>query len=297
MEKENKTRAVPFILAIYIVCFVFRGFEYLILRTDRSVFGEAFLHKLVGIVILFFTLRYLSVAWREIGFTRAKRGQFLLYGLFLGLFAFVPAYGVEFMMQYLSGNAPSLAFYVTSYSIQGNFGNQTSILFYLICIAGNIINVVMEEGVFRGLFLKLAEKKYTFLWSMLFSSLLFGLWHIAAPLRSLLDGKMELFPACMAMLSLTIMSGLMGAKLCMLTKIFGNLWVPMADHFVNNTIVNILHISAVSGVDEMQVMRITIAQTLSFFVVLFLYWKTKAGQKNTFRKENSQEIHAFSVFR
>ena len=287
MEKENKHRGVPFILAIYIVCFIFRGFEYLVLRTDRSVFGEAFLHKLVGIGILFFALRCISVAWGQIGFTKEKRGKSLTYGLLLGVFAFVPAYGVEFMLQYFSGNAPSLQWYVTSYSIQGNLGNQSSFLFYLICIAGNIINVIMEEGVFRGLFLRLAEKKHSFLWATIFSSLLFGLWHIAAPMRSVLDGEMELFPACMAMLSLTIMSGLMGIKLCMLTKIFGNLWVPMADHFVNNTIVNILHISAVSGVDQMQVMRIAIAQTLSFFIALFLYWKTKAGQNITFRENES----------
>lgn len=273
MKKENKGREVPFILAIYVVCFIF---------PDRSVFGEAFLHKLVGIGILFLALRYLTFGWREIGFTKAKRWKFLAYGLLLGLFAFVPAYGVEFIMQYLSGNAPSLVFYVTSYSIQGNLGNQTSFLFYLMCIAGNIINVAMEEGVFRGLFLKLGEKKYSFFGAMVLSSVLFGLWHIAAPMRSLLDGEMELFPASIAMLSLTIMSGLMGAKLCMLTKIFGNLWVPMADHFVNNTIVNILHISAASGVDQMQVLRIAIAQTLSFFVVLFLYWRTNASQKDTF---------------
>ncbi|MEA5056572.1 MAG: CPBP family intramembrane glutamic endopeptidase [Anaerotignum propionicum] len=137
---------------------------------------------------------------------------------------------------------------------------------------------------FSGLFLKLAEKKYSFLWATILSSLLFGLWHVAAPMRSFLEGNMNIFPACMAMLSLTIMSGLMGAKLCMLTKIFGNLWVPMADHFVNNTIVNLLHISAVSGSDQMQVMRIAIAQTLSFFIVLFLYWKTKASKKDTFRE-------------
>ena len=142
----------------------------------------------------------------------------------------------------------------------------------------------MEEGIFRGLFLKIAEKKYSFLWATILSSVLFGLWHIAAPMRSFLEGDINIFSAFMAMLSLTIMSGLMGAKLCMLTKIFGNLWVPMADHFVNNTIVNLLHITAVSGADHLQVMRIAIAQTLSFFIVLFLYWKTKASKKDTFRE-------------
>ncbi|AMJ39662.1 CPBP family intramembrane glutamic endopeptidase [Anaerotignum propionicum] len=284
MKTENKKMGLSLILTIYLVCFVFRGFEYFVLQTDRGFFGEAFLHKLAGICILFFTLRYLCISWREIGFSKGKRGKYLAYGILLGVLVFFPAYGTEFIMQTISGNAPKLQWYVTSYSIQGNLGYQTDLIFYILCIAGNIINVVMEEGVFRGLFLKLAEKKYSFLWATILSSLLFGLWHVAAPMRSFLEGNMNIFPACMAMLSLTIMSGLMGAKLCMLTKIFGNLWVPMADHFVNNTIVNLLHISAVSGSDQMQVMRIAIAQTLSFFIVLFLYWKTKASKKDTFRE-------------
>lgn len=284
MKTENKKMGLSLILTIYVVCFVFRGFEYFVLQTDRGFFGEAFLHKLAGICILFFTLRYLCISWREIGFSKGKRGKNLAYGILLGVLVFFPAYGTEFIMQTISGNAPKLQWYVTSYSIQGNLGNKTDLIFYILCIAGNIINVVMEEGVFRGLFLKLSEKKYSFLWATILSSLLFGLWHVAAPMRSFLEGNMNIFPACMAMLSLTIMSGLMGAKLCMLTKIFGNLWVPMADHFVNNTIVNLLHISAVSGSDQMQVMRIAIAQTLSFFIVLFLYWKTKASKKDTFRE-------------
>ncbi|WP_312045426.1 CPBP family intramembrane glutamic endopeptidase [Anaerotignum sp.] len=284
MKTENTKMGVPLILTVYIICFVFRGLEYLVLKTDRGVFGEAFLHKLVGISILFFTLRYLSISWKEIGFTKEKPWRFLAYGLLLGIVVFLPAYGAEFIMQYISGNIPKLEWYVTSYSIQGNVGNQTAFIFYILCIVGNIINVVMEEGVFRGLFMKISEKKFSFLWATIFTSFLFGIWHIAAPLRSFLEGQMAVFPACMAMLSLTLMSGLMGAKLCMLTKIFGNLWVPMADHFVNNTIVNVLHVSTASGADQMQVMRIAIAQSLSFFIVLFWYWKTKAGQKDTFRE-------------
>ncbi|MDD4844643.1 MAG: CPBP family intramembrane metalloprotease [Anaerotignum sp.] len=272
-------------LIIYFLCFAVRAFEYMILRTDRTVIGEAFIHKLLGIFLLFLALKYSSTKWREIGFTAEKMGKNIAYGLLLGLLVFLPAYGIEFLMQNASMNEPSMEFFVTSYSIQGNLGNQKEIIFYLLCIVGNIINVVMEEGVFRGLFLKIAEKRYSFFKAMVLSSVLFGLWHIAAPMRSLLDGEMELFPAAMAMLSLGLMSAVMGAKLCMLTKIFGNLWMPMADHFFNNTIINILHITALSGGDEMQVMRIAIAQTLSFLIVLFLYWKTKAKQKSTFREE------------
>ena len=49
----------------------------------------------------------------------------------------------------------------------------------------------MEEGIFRGLFQKLFEQKYNFLLSAILSSLLFGFWHVIAPLRSYYDGTIS----------------------------------------------------------------------------------------------------------
>lgn len=63
---------------------------------------------------------------------------------------------------------------------------EQGFLLILICFLGNIINVIMEEGVFRGLFLKPTEEKLLFLKSCIFSSVLFGFWHILQPLRNFL---------------------------------------------------------------------------------------------------------------
>ncbi|NLB42391.1 MAG: CPBP family intramembrane metalloprotease, partial [Clostridiales bacterium] len=131
-------------------------------------------------------------------------------------------------------------------------------------------NVVMEEGIFRGLFIKLSETRYSFFKAVVLSSVLFGIWHIAAPVGSLLDGDMSVPGAVMSALVLVLTTGITGAKFCLLTKITGSLWMPMADHFFNNTIINLLHVATTSGVDELQVIRISIAQTISFLIVLFI---------------------------
>lgn len=285
--KNNKAQSpIPTIMLVYLVCFLFRAIEYMVLRTDQSLFGEAFIHKLAGIAVLALALRYLSLRLPAIGFGLNLAGKNILYGLLLGASVFLVAYAAELLVQLAAGNRPALQIYVTSYAIDGNFGKQTGLSFFAFCILGNLINVVMEEGVFRGLFLKLAQTKYSFIKAVIFSSILFGVWHIAAPVRSLLDGVISPMGAAMSILMLVVTTGITGAKFCLMVKLTGSLWMPMADHFFNNTIINLLHTVTASGADELQVLRITIAQSVSFLIILFLYFKTGAHHKQTFRSEH-----------
>ena len=67
---------------------------------------------------------------------------------------------------------------MSTYAVSSNTGHQTALIFFVICLAGNVINVVMEEGVFRGLFQKLLGFRYSFMGAAVISSVLFGLWHV-----------------------------------------------------------------------------------------------------------------------
>ena len=71
-------------------------------------------------------------------------------------------------------------------------------------------------------------------------------------------------------------SALIGFKFALLTRITGSLYAAMGDHFVNNTIVNLLHVLSYSGADELQTVRIALAQSLSFLLVL-IWYKNRRG--------------------
>lgn len=263
------------ILFIYVICYVLRILEYMVIRTDQTVIGEAFIHKVLGIVILCLALRAFQMKGADIGFTRSGILKYSLYGVGFGLAMFVIGYGVEIAVCKLSGNFVSLDFYVSSYAIDKNIAMNTSLLFIFICIAGNILNVLMEEGVFRGLFQKLFETKYRFIPAAVLSSLIFGLWHILGPIRNYIDAQSSLDGTIANVLMLGITSALIGFKFAMLSHMEGALYMGMGDHFVNNTIVNLLHVTNNQSADEFMFLRITVAQTVSFFIVLVVYLRKK----------------------
>ena len=260
------------------ICLLFRLFEYFVLKTDLSVIGEAVIHKMTGIVILVLAANYFNYDSQKIGFSNKARINKFSAGIFMGIICFTIAYLIEISIAKASGSYLGLGLYVTSYSINGNLGNQTGLIFFLLCIIGNIINVVMEEGIFRGLFISRLEEKYSFITSALISSILFGLWHGVAPIRSFLYGETSAFGLLINCLILILSSSLVGFKFCLLTKLTGSVYMSMGEHFVNNTIVNILHVVTGGGVDTYQVIRISIAQSISFTLVLILFFISKKNR-------------------
>lgn len=262
MNRPAKTKAVSAALAVYLLCFALRLAEYLILRTDQSVWGEAFVHKLAGVAVLLAAARLLSV--EKLGFRQRRGFLRLAQGLGLGFAAFFAAYGAELLLLACQGKQPSLAVYVSAY---GGEEARRAPIFFLLCLAGNGLNVVMEEGVFRGLFQRLLERRYSFAVSAVLSSLLFGLWHVAGPLRSWLDGASSPGAAAAQGLMLAATSALVGFKWALLTKKSGGLAMSMGDHFFNNTIVNLLHVVAAGQADAWMSLRIALAQLLSCCIV------------------------------
>jgi len=269
--KGARSKPILFVLGFYAVCWVIRIVEYFVFRTDQTIIGEAVIHKSAGIVLLAVALGVVGYKWRDVGFCSNKFIRDTGKGLLLGIGAFVLAYGVEMIIQTAAGNAPALDVHVTSYAIVGNRSLEGGFWILVFCIVGNVINVVMEEGVFRGLFCKLPLEKHAFWLACILSSLLFGFWHIAQPIRNIIDGEQTFGGAVMFATMLVITSTLLAIQYCMLNRVTGSIWAGMAAHFVNNITINLLHVSTVSGVDEMQTTRIAIAQAVSFVVVLIIY--------------------------
>ena len=150
------------------------------------------------------------------------------------------------------------------------------------CILLNIVNVIMEEGLFRGFFFFFINNKNNFLKSNLIVALLFGLWHFVMPLRSFINGEINLISLIVMILGYIVLAGIMSIKWGMLYKMTGSLFIGIGDHLFNNTIAtNMLHIVTNTGADELQIVRILIAQIISFMIVCLIYKKMKNRRQSS----------------
>lgn len=258
---------------VYATCYFFRLIEYLVLRTDEGTLGENLVHKIAGITIIFIVLRILHLRWRDIGFRSKHWLKNIGLGLCLGAFFYAIAYAVEFIILHCQGASPTLKLIAGSFSLtKSNELVSVSIGFVILF---NIFNVWMEEGLFRGLFVRILQQKYTFTKAILASALLFGLWHLAMPLRAFLDGELSWSGMVLLGAGYALLSCLIGLKLSLLYKITGSLWLGLADHFLNNVIINIVHIESAQGHDKLQIVRIVLAQLLSLVFVCIIFGRTK----------------------
>lgn len=267
--KENTMRSSAY---IFIILLVVHAFEALCLRLDESIFAENFLNKVFGIIVIFCVLRWLKWKWPDIGFSKKGFVRSVLIGLALGICTFFVAYALEIMILKQQGHQVSIAVCTTAFSLVGETAVNTGAGYILMCIFFNIINVVMEEGVFRGLFYQLVSLDHTRKTAIMFQCLLFGVWHMITPLRNLIDGDFGVASFVGLSLGYVVLAGFMGIKWSLLYRMTGNLYAGMADHFFNNCIAsNLLHVSTESGMDELMILRIVIAQILSLILVLIVF--------------------------
>lgn len=226
-------------------------------------------------------LKRINLTWSDIGFQRNGFVSRILKDLLLGSACFAISYGMELAVLALQGNPAHLEIYISSFSLTGSQIKNTDVLFFMLCVLFNVINVWMEEGVFRGLFIQILSKTKPFMRANFIAALLFGIWHIIMPIRSFVNGEMSFAAMVLMGIGYIILAGVMGIKWGLLYRLTGNIWVGLGDHLFNNTIAtNMLHVISLRGADELQIIRIMAAQIISFaFVLVIYYCRNRKGNR------------------
>ena len=110
------------------------------------------------------------------------------------------------------------------------------LLFAIWLLTANLVNSAMEEGLFRGIMLRLFLVKH-FRWgAILLQASLFAAWHLSWPLRHILDGTSTLGEAAFEALVLIVATSVAGIVYGYLYLKTGGLWPCFLAHTINNGI-------------------------------------------------------------
>ena len=280
LEKDVKARILQntakSCLIIFGILLTVHAFETIVLRMDETFFGENFINKLFGIAVIWVVLRMLRWDWKDIGFSTAGFAKKIFLGFSLSAITFLIAYAIECSILIRQGNTVRFGFFTTGFSLTGASVIHTGIGYIAMCVFFNIVNVVMEEGTFRGLFYEILRRDHAPKTAMLLQAFLFGIWHVVTPLHNLIDGDIDVFSFFALSVGYVILAGMMGIKWGLMYRMTGSLYADMADHFFNNCIAtNLLHVSTDNGIDELMLVRVLVAQVLSFIIVAVIWAKKK----------------------
>lgn len=281
MLTKKQKNTLLYILFVFILCSAAMDFEFLVLKTDETFLAENIFCKLFALLMIYLCLEDRKLTWRSIGLRRSGITKGMILGFSIGIITFTASYLVEFILLLILGKSPRPGFYLTSFSLANRTATKLTVSAILICIAGNIINVLAEEGLFRGLFYKLGRRALSVKYANLLQALLFSIWHLITIVVWYRQGSLTIPSALLFGAGYLLTAGISGFAWGLCVTLTGTLWTGIFQHFFNNVIGSFLHVVTATGTDELQIFRLALSNVLSLLLVILLakHKKQPAGRR------------------
>lgn len=266
---KNKKKVFFTVGMLFVLCSIVEYIEFLFIRTDQTIIADNVFTKIFCIIATLVVMKINGIKIQDLGFKNNKVIKYLGCGLGLGMLTFAISYGVEYIILTAAGKNPNLEVYITNFGLAGATSEVSlSAMAVIICIVVNIINVIAEEGLFRGFILKVVSEKCDFKVANVIQASLFGVWHIVMCVLGVYDGQMTIPVAIVFGVGYVILAGILGIEWGICVNMTGVIWMCVAEHFFNNFIGNILHVVSSTGTDELQIIRIVLSNVLSLIIVM-----------------------------
>ena len=230
------------ITILFIIAVLFKILDTFILRLDEMI-GEALLTKLLGLALVIAFVWMSGKKMKDIGFHTKFLGRSLLMAGVGFILVYIIAFIVQMIVFSTKGESAGLALT----AVDPKTGMTGGLLFGLWLFFTNLINSGMEEGLFRGVMIRLLLGKLSGWGAILVSAGFFAIWHLGWPIRQLLDGTATLGEAAFGAFSLLLATFIAGIAYGYLYWKTDNQWGPFLAHTINNTLLNIIYFRTVSG--------------------------------------------------
>ena len=269
LEQLSLQKPILTALVLMVIALLFKWIDTFVLRLDER-WGEIILSKSLGFVLVIVFVWLARHKLRDIGLHSKRIGQSLFIGVSITIVAYLISYGVEYLFAFQQAGEPMVFFA----ALDNKMGVTGGYLFALLLVSGNFINSFMEEGLFRGLMMPLFLRKLSFVRTNWLQAFLFGAWHLMwvfkyyqlGTIRTSGEILMSVFLNFMPQLLIGLVWGYMYFKT-------NSLWASWISHVINNSVLNLLHINTLQGMDSGMMIRMpifTILALLSMFVIRFM---------------------------
>ena len=283
MKRLSETRPVQIALLFVLGVFAIRILDVFVIRSDE-IFGEQVLTKVLGLILILVYAWNAKGSLRGIGLHADHWARNVALGLALMGGALVIGYGVEWLTLFFMGQQPAFYFAAEGNTLLPNDAATGNWLFALTLIAGNVVNSFMEEGLFRGVVISHLGSRMSLIKANLIQASIFGVWHIVWPLRDYLDGKTDFASMLGVSIGYILLSGLVGLAWGLFYIKTNSLWTSWSAHTLNNTAMNLLHITTAAGLPSTLGLRVAVATLviagMSRFVRKSADFQTWTGQSS-----------------
>jgi len=228
-------KPITVLILITLVCVIFRLLDTFLLPFTELV-GELILSKSLGFILIILYLWSINRKPNAIGIHKKNASQSLVIGFLVAVLMIYMYYLMILVVTESSGIEGTLQFAPTD----PKTGLRGDSYFALWLVFGNVMNVFMEEGLFRGLMIRKFLDKMTFWKTNFLQALLFGIWHITWPIKDFLDGETSFGAFISESIFATISPFLIGLIWGYIFYKSNSLFAPLICHFLWNSTLNII---------------------------------------------------------
>jgi membrane protease YdiL (CAAX protease family) len=162
--KFSQNHPLLIVIGLYLINYIVRYIDIIVLNNYYEK-QWLILSKLVSLLIIFLYMRISLMQFNDIGLTKLHIPKNISTGLIYACIIVIPI---------------SLLVYAnwTLYNYKPNIVFEPLDLYTLYLILFFIVNSIMEEGLFRGLFMRIIQHKYSIQYALILQAVLFAAWHI-----------------------------------------------------------------------------------------------------------------------